>query len=844
MAVDYRFKFPLPNGLHARPASHFEAVTSRFRSKITLISERTRVHANARSVLSMVSADVKFDDPCCIEVDGDDEQPALDAVRRFVHDELPNCDHQLPELPAEISDLRLPRSLSAAGLEQFVRGRAVCSGVGWGQVVVIGGMEIPPGLENERATDLVFEKKRAGDAIARVAEQISAKIDSATVPHEAEVLRAHLSIVRDVALEEAINSLIVSNRRTAAQAMVEACRKFSETLRVSDSAYLRERILDIEDVCLQLLDQVVHRDRRTSGPVLLAPSVCVADHLTPGQLLGLNRKFLRGLVLTEGGTTSHTVILARSMNVPTLVGVAHATTSVRSGTEAIVDGELGLLVTEISEPVRRYYTMEQDRLDRWNRQLDVYRSLDGMTGDGHAMEVGANIASAEEASAAFQNGAQGIGLFRTEMLFMDRNSAPSEQEQTQIYTAAVAAGQGRPVIIRLLDIGGDKPAPYLKLPAEDNPFLGYRGARLYKEFSSLVKSQLRAILRAHAAGNVKILVPMICCLEEVREIRQMLVECAAELKEGGLDLGPLPPLGVMIEVPSLAFLMPELCKEVDFFSIGSNDLTQYFLATDRANQKIASLYTWSHPAFLRLMNSVIDAAKLHGKWIGLCGELGDQPAALPLLIGLGLDEISVSPARISTVKAAVSKLQMTHCKNLVNQVLSCGTRGEVEALVQHAGSAAATLPILSKDLIVTVDCRTKEEVIKCVSDQLFLAGRTCDPKAVEQAIWKREETYSTGFGFGFALPHCKSDHLDANSIVIAKLQSPVEWVSLDSKPVDLVILLAIRGQAPAREHMKTFARLSRLVMREEFRDHLRSETDPARLVEFLDSSLTQDAPTQ
>lgn len=544
MAVDYRFKFPLPNGLHARPASHFEAVTSRFRSKITLISERTRYHANARSVLSMVSADVKYDDPCCIEVDGEDEQPALDAVRRFLRDELPHCDQALPEVPQEDAQLLLPRSLVAAGLGKYIRGRAVSGGVGVGQIVVIGGMSIPPGLENQRATDPAFERQRAVDAIAAVDESIRQKIEAASGHQEAQVLKAHASIVRDVALGEMIASLIMTKRRTAAQAIVEACNSFSETLRRSDSAYLRERILDMEDVCIQLLDRVVSHDRRSSTPVLSGPSICVADHLTPGQLLGLDRSHLKGLVLSEGGTTSHTVILARSMNVPTLVGVPHATTALRGGAEAIVDGELGLLIGEISEPVRRYYAMEAERLNHRRQQLDSYRKLGGITSDGHHVEVGANIASAEEAVVAFQNGAQGIGLFRTEMIFMDRQSAPTEQEQSAVYTTAARAGEGRPVIIRLLDIGGDKPAPYLRLPAEANPFLGYRGARLYGEFNQLVKSQLRAILRASTAGNVKILVPMICCLEEVREIRRMLVESAAELATEGMAIPKLPPLGV------------------------------------------------------------------------------------------------------------------------------------------------------------------------------------------------------------------------------------------------------------------------------------------------------------
>jgi fructose-specific phosphotransferase system IIA component len=534
------------------------------------------------------------------------------------------------------------------------------------------------------------------------------------------------------------------------------------------------------------------------------------------------------------------VILARSMNVPTLVRVSKAMAALRPGQEAIVDGELGLLVTEISEPVRRYYRMERDTLTQRRRQLDAFRTQPGKTTDGHAIEVAANVARTAEVAIALRGGAQGIGLFRTEMLFMDRAAPPGEAEQAEIYRAAVTAAGDQPVIIRLIDIGGDKPAPYLNLPAEANPFLGYRGARLYREFAELVKTQLRAILRASVAGNVKILVPMVCCLEEVRDVRQLLTEAAEELAKNGVKIDRLPSLGVMIEVPSVAFLMPELCREVDFFSIGSNDLIQYFLAADRANQKVSSLYTWSHPAFLRLLKSVVDQAKARGKWIGLCGEMGDAAAALPLLTGLGLDEISVSAPRLGDAKAAINASSFIQCRQLVDAAVNCATRAEVEALLPEASATSdANAPVFSADLIVKSDAVTKEEVIRQLTNTLHLAGRVPRRQALEEAIWRREDTYSTGFGHGFAVPHCKCDWLTANSMAIAKLATPVEWGSMDGKPVDVVILLAIRPQDHAQQHMRIFARLSRLVMREEFRDHVRQTQDPVELAAYIERELDQ-----
>ncbi len=849
MALEIRFKFPLENGLHARPASCFEAVAGRFKSAINLVHEKSGAVANLRSVLSMVSADVRYEDRCRIRIDGEDEAAALAAVEQFIREELPHCDEALPSVPDSDAELHLPRSLKAAGLTEYVRGKAVGGGIGFGKVVLLGGGTMPAIPQGEPAGDSAHEQQRAKAAIAAVDSELADRIESARHPQEIQVLKAHSSIVRDAALSDMIDQLILSQNRTAPQAIVVACTSFHDTLAGSKSAYLRERVLDVQDVCTQLLDRVLNNGSdRSSASVngsahsfkkavaLTGPSVCVADHLTPGQFLSLDRAQLKGLVLTEGGTTSHTVILARSMNIPTLVGVARSST-VSPGREVIVDGNLGLLVTEIPEPVRRYYTSEQHRLAERRRQLESFVARDGMTADGHPVEVGVNIASAEEATVAFDAGAQGIGLFRTEMLFMDRDEAPSEQEQTEIYTAALKAAGGRPVIIRTLDIGGDKPASYLNLPAEENPFLGYRGARLYREFSTLVKSQLRAILRASVHGQVKILVPMVCCLEEVVEVKQMLAESAEALRAEGVVLEKLPPLGLMIEIPSAAFLMPELCSEVDFFSVGSNDLIQYFLAADRANPKVAPLYKWSHPAFLRLLKSVVDQAHAAGKWVGLCGEMGDQPTALPLLVGLGFDEISVSSPRVGAVKSAIGHTTFEQCTALVNTAICCGTTGAVESLLDAVEASARSAPILTPKLIITVDGVTKEEVIKQLADSLYQAGRVAEPRLLEEAIWKREDTYSTGFGHGFAVPHCKTDHLSANTIAIARLAAPVVWGSLDGNPVDVVILLAIREKEHAQAHMKIFAKLSRLVMRDEFRDHVRAEADPDRLAAFLDESL-------
>ena len=834
MATELTFTFPLPAGLHARPASFLRAVADRFASAVTLTNGRTAAAANAKSVLSMVALDVRQGDACTLAAHGADSAAAADALAAFVRDELPTCD----ETPAAavapaVATVELPRSLRAAGLERFHRGLAVSPGVGIGAAVIVGAVTLPAEMAAARpGPDEAGQFRRAVSAVRDATE---ARSRSATNRAEKDVLAAHAAIVDDVALADRVRHELAAGR-TAAQAVLAAGDHYAAMLQASPSEYLRERAADVQDVAGQLLAALLGDPAPSAAVALSAPSVVVADQLTPGQFLGLHREHLRGLVLAHGGRTSHTVILARSMGVPTVVGVDGATRLVRPGQPLVVDADVGLVVPEPTEPVSRYYRMEQRRAAATTERLAATRDRPGSTADGRHLEVGVNVASAEEVAAGVANGAQGVGLFRTEMIFMDRAEAPTEDEQYAVYRRAAEAAAGRPVILRLLDAGGDKPVPYLRLPAEANPFLGYRAVRFYAEFAPLIRSQLRAILRASAHGDVRILVPMVCCVEEVRAVRAVVADVAAELSVA------VPPLGIMVEVPSVAFLMDALCDEVDFFSIGSNDLTQYFLAADRDNAKVAPLYSWAHPAFLRLLKQVVDGAKARGKWVGLCGELADVPAALAVLVGLGLDEISMAGPRIPAAKAALATLRADDCDRQLAAALACRTRAEVEAALAGGGATAA-LPMVAADLLhLNADAATKAEAIKLLTDGMGAAGRAADPRAVEEAVWRREETYSTGFGHGFAVPHCKSPAVGASTVSIARLARPIDWGSLDDQPVDVVILLAIRdaGGGPAhanKEHMRVFAKLSRLVMRDEFREGIRAAADPDQLLGLLREQL-------
>ncbi len=395
------------------------------------------------------------------------------------------------------------------------------------------------------------------------------------------------------------------------------------------------------------------------------------------------------------------------------------------------------------------------------------------------------------------------------------------------------SSNGEPVIIRTLDIGGDKPAVYLNLPHEENPFLGCRGARIYPKHEALLHDQLRAIVRASAHGPAWLMVPMVSTVREMRELRALTRAVQADCAAESIPYDPEMKIGAMIEVPAAAYAIDELSREADFFSIGSNDLLQYFMAADRGNPAVASLYHPLHPPFLRFLKSIVDAARSNERWIGLCGEMGGDLRCLPLLAGMGFDEISTAIPAVPGIKAELARLGSVACEELLAGALRCDSADAVEALLgSFTGSHSE--PLLAPELIVRdIDAASKEEAIKQAVDLLYIKGRTERPRELEAAVWTREAAYSTGIGHGIAIPHCKSDTILANSLAVLRLRAPVDWHSPDGLPVGTVILLVMREADAATEHLPVLSKLARTVMDGDFRERLENETDAEKLCGFL-----------
>ncbi|MDE3066340.1 MAG: phosphoenolpyruvate--protein phosphotransferase [Verrucomicrobiota bacterium] len=834
MALEQHFVCPLPNGVHARPASVLEEVVRGFESEVTLLNQRTRRAANGKSVLAIVGADIRHWDPCLFTISGPDEREAMAALTAFLQNTFPRCDEPLLPAARRSGELRLSPCLRNAGATVH-GGVSLVRGIARGRLVPVGKFSIPRTLPRNGVTDPETEWRQLDAALAKLKAAYDERLAVAR-GIENDLIKVHRSIARDVEFRRRLREAVMARRRTAAGAIEEAAAHFTGLLAASGSALLYDRALDIQDVCAQLLQEVYDGAAVEINPELTEDSLVVAEALTPGQFLALNRKFLKGLVLADASATSHTVILARSFNLPTLAGVEDLATLQSDGGEAVLDGDAGVLVTQLTDAARRYYAMEQRRLAGRRARLQKAASLPATTRDGRRIEIAANIATADEAAAAFDGGAEGIGLFRTEMLFLDRNSPPDETEQFEVYRRVLEAAGNRPVIVRTLDAGGDKRVAYLNLPAEENPFLGRRAVRIYPEFEPLFRTQLRALIRASAFGKLRVMVPMVALPEEVRWVKKVIAEeqsrCAAEK----LPFDAAMPVGAMIEVPAAAFAMEALCRELDFFSIGSNDLLQYFMAADRMNTRLAALHDPLQPAFLRLLKQIADAARARQKEIGLCGEMGGQTRFLPLLTGLGLNKISAAAPVLAGLKTELAGLSADECRQLLDAALHCATAEEAGVLLEEFASRHG-LPLLDPDLIIAdSDAATREEAIKQAVDRLFVLGRTEEPLAVEEAVWQREAAYSTGFGNGFAIPHCKTNAMRFSSLALLKPRAPVAWRSLDGQPVRVMILLAVREDRSATEHMKILARLARRLMDGGFRTRLERESDPAKLCAILQPS--------
>lgn len=832
------FDCPLASGLHARPASHFAEVANQFLSECSLKNSRNGQVANVKSVLAIIAGDVRLGDRCELLIQGADQQIAFDRLQRFVERELPRCDVPLAGIAETDRSLATPRLLQAA--KAFcIFGTPVSRGLGRGKVVILRRMPLPSSLDAANGIDPQKEFERIQLAVTAVRQRIGEKLKYSLTPTGTAVLQADLAMAGDVFLVEKLKEQILRGK-SAAQAVISAGQFFIDLLRNSQSEYVRQRSSDIEEICLQLLGEVHPVAPAPAVTELLEPSVIVTESLAPQQLLELDRQWLEGLVLEHAAEASHAALLARSLGIPTLTGVRNGRLILTEGREVVVDANRGFVLPQSSPQVQRFYDREEKTLERRRAAHSAVAKHRAITADGKRIEVAANVVAGEEVTPAFENGADSIGLFRTEMLFLGRDSAPSENEQYAIYSAAARAASGRPVIIRTFDIGGDKQAPYLKRPSEDNPFLGYRGARLYAEHHDLLQAQLRAILRASVVGQIQVMAPMISAVEEALEFKSAIERAKHDLQEEGIPFAHDIRIGLMIEVPSVAFLIEHLSPEVDFFSIGTNDLIQYFIAADRTNAAVSSLYSSSHPGFLRFLKQLVEQIHRAGKWVGMCGDMAADPRNLPLLLALGLDEISAPPSEVHTLKREIADLHVSECVATLDRALACRTSTEVNELLS-ARQSQRLEPLLSEDLVLLESTsQTKEEVMQEMVDAFYIAHRTEDRQLFEEALWAREAVYSTGLGYGFATPHCKTDAVTSDSICVLRLNHPIDWDSVDGERVRMVVLLALRNSEDGASHMQVFSMLARKLMNDDFRQHLLKFDRAPQVIAYLREQLGID----
>ncbi|MBZ8669849.1 phosphoenolpyruvate--protein phosphotransferase [Escherichia coli] len=672
MALIVEFICELPNGVHARPASHVETLCNTFSSQIEWHNLRTDRKGNAKSALALIGTDTLVGDSCQLLISGADEQEAHQRLSQWLRDEFPHCDAPLAEVK---SDELEPLPVSLTNLNpRIIRARTVCSGSAGGILTPISSLDLNA-LGNLPATNGVdAEQSALENGLTLVLKNIEFRLldsDGAT----STILEAHRSLAGDTSLREHLLAG-VSAGLSCAEAIVASANHFCEEFSRSSSSYLQERALDVRDVCFQLLQQIY--------------------------------------------------------------------------------GE-------------------------------------------------------------------------------KRFPAPGESELYNIFCQALESANGRSIIVRTMDIGGDKPVDYLNIPAEANPFLGYRAVRIYEEYASLFTTQLRSILRASAHGSLKIMIPMISSMEEILWVKEKLAEAKQQLRNEHIPFDEKIQLGIMLEVPSVMFIIDQCCEEIDFFSIGSNDLTQYLLAVDRDNAKVTRHYNSLNPAFLRALDYAVQAVHRQGKWIGLCGELGAKGSVLPLLVGLGLDELSMSAPSIPAAKARMAQLDSRECRQLLNQAMACRTSLEVEHLLAQFRMTQQDAPLVTAECItLESDWRSKEEVLKGMTDNLLLAGRCRYPRKLEADLWAREAVFSTGLGFSFAIPHSKSEHIEQSTISVARLQAPVRWGDDEAQ---FIIMLTLNKHAAGDQHMRIFSRLARRIMHEEFRNALVNAASADAIASLLQHEL-------
>ncbi|NIV11911.1 MAG: phosphoenolpyruvate--protein phosphotransferase [Aliifodinibius sp.] len=495
----------------------------------------------------------------------------------------------------------------------------------------------------------------------------------------AEIFNAHLVMLKDPELLESVEQMIHTEHINADAAFYEASETYAEMLQNLPDEYLQARAADIRDVAARVIK--ILGGESSQEITLSSPSIIIAEDLAPSDTIKFDRAYTLGFFTAQGGTTSHTAILSRALGIPAVVGAGRLPDSITDSTYLILDGDNGKLIVDPDENTLSEYQQSQQIQQEKLKQERQTSKKPAITLDGKQVEVVANIGNLEDVRNAIKNGAEGVGLFRTEFSYLEQPYLPNEEELVKVYSEIFQLFGELPVVIRTLDIGGDKEIPHLKLPAETNPFLGNRGIRLCFSRPDLFKPQLRAILRAGVDSNLCIMFPMIATISEVRQARKILSECAVELERENIAHNSNPQVGIMIEIPSAVICADQLAQEVDFFSIGTNDLTQYTMAVDRTNPKVTYLVSALQPSVLRLIKQVIDHGHEAGIWVGMCGEMAGEPLAIPILLGFGLDEFSMNPPAIPQAKEIIRRWDTKHARLLAEQAILCETPEEVESLV-------------------------------------------------------------------------------------------------------------------------------------------------------------------
>lgn len=493
---------------------------------------------------------------------------------------------------------------------------------------------------------------------------------------KADIFAAHLLILSDPELIDPITDKIKSEQMNAEFALQEVATMFVNMFEAMDNEYMKERAADIRDVTERILSHLLGVEIANLS-MISEEVIIVAKDLTPSDTAQLNRQYVKGFTTDIGGRTSHSAIMARSMEIPAVVGTKRVTADIENGAIVIIDGLDGKVIVNPDSDVIKEYEEKKVAYEAQKAEWAKLVNEHTVSADGHQVELVANIGTPEDVKGVLENGGEGVGLYRTEFLYMGRDQMPTEEEQFEAYKTVLERMGDKPVVVRTLDIGGDKELSYLDLPKEMNPFLGFRAIRLCLEMQDMFRIQLRALLRASIHGNLKIMFPMIATLDEFRQAKSILIEEKEKLQANGITVSDKIEIGIMVEIPSTAVMADQFAKEVDFFSIGTNDLIQYTMAADRMNERVSYLYQPYSPAILRLVKMVIDAAHKEGKWAGMCGEMAGDEIAIPLLLGLGLDEFSMSATSILKARSQILRLSKRQMENLAKNALQMSTTSEV-----------------------------------------------------------------------------------------------------------------------------------------------------------------------